>query len=117
MTLEIGYVAWTPRLGSNQGYLSTDEVDTFIDDIVASLPPALTRIENLGKTLGGRQLRALCLGACQVGSDAPQALYTGMHHSREVRLASAAFHFCYTATSQLNCSHPDHLANFNDGTM
>ncbi|RLN96509.1 hypothetical protein BBJ28_00019889 [Nothophytophthora sp. Chile5] len=75
---------FTPRLGSIQGSLSTDEVEAFIDQVVADLP-LLTKVEELGRSVEGRPLRALCLGACYATADQliPQALFTGMHHARE----------------------------------
>jgi len=96
--------AWTPRLGSNEGYLSTDEVDDFIDEIESTLPPYLTSIEELGASIDGRRLRALCLGRCQDGSNIPQTLYTGMHHSREVsRFALVVLQgSCFVAHSDLS---------------
>ncbi|RLN83427.1 hypothetical protein BBJ28_00012904 [Nothophytophthora sp. Chile5] len=75
---------FTPRLGSIQGSLSTDEVEAFIDQVAADLP-LLTKVEELGRSVEGRPLRALCLGACYATADQfiPQALFTGMHHARE----------------------------------
>ncbi|KAL7688766.1 putative peptidase M14, carboxypeptidase A, 1, 4-beta cellobiohydrolase [Plasmopara halstedii] len=74
----------TPRLGSISGSLSVEEVDAFIDQVAATFPQ-ISRIENLGRSVEGRPLRALCLGACDAQDERkiPQALYTGMHHARE----------------------------------
>ncbi|KAG6582951.1 Zinc carboxypeptidase [Phytophthora cinnamomi] len=73
-----------PRLGSIQGSLSVDEVDSYISEIAEAFP-LITRVDVLGQSVEKRPLRALCLGACHAAEDqhVPQALYTGMHHARE----------------------------------
>ncbi|KAG7398369.1 hypothetical protein PHYBOEH_011277 [Phytophthora boehmeriae] len=73
--------AFAPRLGSTQGSLSTTEVDAYIDEVAARFP-LITRVDDFGKSVEGRPLRALCLGACYT-ENIPQALFTGMHHARE----------------------------------
>ena len=77
--------AFSPRLGSIQGSLSVDEVETFIDEVAATFP-LITKVEELGQSSEKRPLRALCLGACYAPHEQkiPQALFTGMHHAREV---------------------------------
>ncbi|KAK1942025.1 Carboxypeptidase T [Phytophthora citrophthora] len=74
----------SPRLGSVQGSLSVAEVEAFIDEVAAAFP-IITKVEDLGRSVEGRPLRALCLGACYAPEDqmTPQALFTGMHHARE----------------------------------
>ena len=64
-----------------------DEVDAFIDDVAATFP-LITKVEQLGQSVEKRPLRALCLGACYAPHEkkVPQALFTGMHHAREVLL-------------------------------
>lgn len=76
--------AFEPRFGSNQGYLSTEEIGVFINETVDRLPAGFARIEKIGTSVQGRPILALCLGACHSTVAVPQALYTGMHHSREV---------------------------------
>lgn len=80
--------AFKPRFGSNQGYLSTEEIGVFINETVDRLPSNFTRVERIGASVQGQPILALCVGACHVDG-APQALYTGMHHSREVPLCNA----------------------------
>lgn len=79
------YAAFSPRLGSIRGSLSVDEVETYIDEVVAAFP-LITKVEKLGRSVEKRPLRALCLGACYAPErqKIPQALFTGMHHAREV---------------------------------
>ncbi|KUF93767.1 serine/threonine-protein kinase nek3 [Phytophthora nicotianae] len=76
--------SFSPRLGSVRGSLSVVEVDAFIDEVAGNFP-LITRVEDLGRSVEGRPLRALCLGACDPpeGKMVPQALFTGMHHARE----------------------------------
>ncbi|KAG1687400.1 hypothetical protein DVH05_005197 [Phytophthora capsici] len=76
--------SFSPRLGSVQGSLSVTEVEAFIDEVAAAFP-IITKVEDLGRSVEGRPLRALCLGACYApeGQTTPQALFTGMHHARE----------------------------------
>ncbi|KAJ8528616.1 hypothetical protein ON010_g14714 [Phytophthora cinnamomi] len=68
------------------GSLSVDEVDSYISEIAEAFP-LITRVDVLGQSVEKRPLRALCLGACHAAEDqhVPQALYTGMHHAREVK--------------------------------
>ncbi|KAG6963434.1 hypothetical protein JG687_00006560 [Phytophthora cactorum] len=76
--------SFLPRLGSVRGSLSVVEVDAFIDQVAAKYP-LITKVEDLGRSVEGRPLRALCLGACDALRERkiPQALFTGMHHARE----------------------------------
>ncbi|EGZ09169.1 hypothetical protein PHYSODRAFT_564892 [Phytophthora sojae] len=76
--------SFSPRLGSVQGSLSVDEVESYINEIAEAFP-LITKVDVLGQSVEKRPLRALCLGACHVaeGEHVPQALYTGMHHARE----------------------------------
>ncbi|ETL87915.1 hypothetical protein L917_12985 [Phytophthora nicotianae] len=76
--------SFSPRLGSVRGSLSVVEVDAFIDEVAGNFP-LITRVEDLGRSVEGRPLRALCLGACDPpeGKMVPQALFTGIHHARE----------------------------------
>ncbi|GMF26908.1 unnamed protein product [Phytophthora lilii] len=76
--------AFSPRLGSIRGSLSVDEVESFIDEVNAAFP-LITKVEELGRSVEDRPLRALCLGACNASEEqnVPQALFTGMHHARE----------------------------------
>jgi hypothetical protein len=62
-----------------------DEVEAFIDHVAAAFP-LITKVEELGRSVEDRPLRALCLGACYPaeGQNVSQALFTGMHHAREV---------------------------------
>ncbi|GMG17018.1 unnamed protein product [Phytophthora fragariaefolia] len=75
---------FSPRLGSIQGSLSVEEVESYINE-VADAFPLISKVELLGQSVEKRPLRALCLGACYAADDqhVPQALYTGMHHARE----------------------------------
>ncbi|KAI9991006.1 hypothetical protein PInf_018624 [Phytophthora infestans] len=75
---------FSPRLGSVRGSLSVVQVDAFIDEVATNYP-LITKVEYLGRSVEGRPLRALCLGACNISEDKkiPQALFTGMHHARE----------------------------------
>ncbi|CAI5733392.1 unnamed protein product [Peronospora farinosa] len=76
--------SFSPRLGSIQGSLSVDEVETYIDEVAAAFP-LITKVEELGQSVEKRPLRAVCLGACYAPQEQkiPQALFTGMHHARE----------------------------------
>ncbi|KAG7379313.1 hypothetical protein PHYPSEUDO_008741 [Phytophthora pseudosyringae] len=76
--------SFSPRLGAVRGSLSVDEVEAFIDEVAAAFP-LIAQAEDLGRSVEGRPLRALCLGACYAPEDqkVPQALFTGMHHARE----------------------------------
>ncbi|RHY32297.1 hypothetical protein DYB32_002675 [Aphanomyces invadans] len=76
------------RSGSLEGSLSLEQVYEFVNDIVPDLLtdfPHLFRTEVIGTSVEGRPIVALCLGACHAPSPAPpQALYTALHHSREL---------------------------------
>ncbi|CAH0514985.1 unnamed protein product [Peronospora belbahrii] len=75
---------FSPRLGSIRGSLSVDEVETYIDEVATAFP-LITKVEELGRSVEKRPLRAICLGACYAPQEQkiPQALFTGMHHARE----------------------------------
>jgi hypothetical protein len=77
----------TIHLGSNAGFLSLDEVSSFLNYTASSdlSHMKLTRVEEIGKSLENRSILALCLGLCSQDMDkkTPQVLLTGMHHSRE----------------------------------
>uniref|UniRef100_K3W8L7 Peptidase M14 domain-containing protein n=1 Tax=Globisporangium ultimum (strain ATCC 200006 / CBS 805.95 / DAOM BR144) TaxID=431595 RepID=K3W8L7_GLOUD len=79
---------FAPRFGANQGSLSSDEIAMFLNETVARFPPQFTRLETIGRSVQGRPIYALCIGACENAAGEqedviPQALYTGMHHARE----------------------------------
>lgn len=78
-------LAFKPRLGANQGYLSSSEIASFVNETAQRLPRGFTRVEQIGTTVQKRPIVALCVGACDSNATVPQALFTGMHHSREVR--------------------------------
>ncbi|CAK4624025.1 unnamed protein product [Aphanomyces euteiches] len=76
------------RSGSLLGSLTLDELHDFIDDALPELMapfPHLWRKEIIGQTVEDRPIVALCFGVCHLSADetVPQALYTGLHHSRE----------------------------------
>ncbi|KDO32460.1 hypothetical protein SPRG_02937 [Saprolegnia parasitica CBS 223.65] len=72
--------------GSLRGSLSFSEVLEYVEAIPARLRsfPYLFQQVDIGTSLEGRPLRALCLGQCHPqGKTPPQTLYTGLHHARE----------------------------------
>ncbi|KAL4165507.1 hypothetical protein KRP22_014217 [Phytophthora ramorum] len=76
--------SFAPRLGSIQGSLTVDEVEAYIDEVTSAFP-LISKVDELGRSVENRPLRALCLGACYAPEDqyVPQALFTGLHHARE----------------------------------
>ncbi|TDH66277.1 hypothetical protein CCR75_007132 [Bremia lactucae] len=76
--------SWKPRVGSIRGSFSNEEVDMFLQEIVATYPQ-ITKLEELGHSVEGRIIHALCMGACTPPDNRtiPQVLYTGLHHARE----------------------------------
>ncbi|ETV81409.1 hypothetical protein, variant [Aphanomyces astaci] len=74
------------RSGSLEGSMSLAQVYDFLNDAIPDLlsdMPHMWRNEVIGTSVEGRPIVALCLGLCHATSSPPQALYTGLHHSRE----------------------------------
>ncbi|RHY58714.1 hypothetical protein DYB30_012385 [Aphanomyces astaci] len=66
--------------------MSLAQVYDFLNDAIPDLlsdMPHMWRNEVIGTSVEGRPIVALCLGLCHATSSPPQALYTGLHHSRE----------------------------------
>lgn len=69
--------------GAFDGHLSLAQTYAFLDDTHAAVPEVVAAPLTIGQSLAGHAIKALCIGACEK-EGAPAALYTGLHHAREV---------------------------------
>ena len=67
------------------GYFTLPELSAYLASVHARLGPTLsTAPAAIGRSGGGREILALCVGQCRADSArAPAALYTALHHARE----------------------------------
>ncbi|GBG27005.1 Carboxypeptidase A4 [Hondaea fermentalgiana] len=68
-----------------RGCLTWEASEAYINQLAREFPQWVTR-EEIGKSVEGRPISALCVGQCQAGAQdtrVPEALLNAMHHSRE----------------------------------
>ena len=85
--------------GSLDGFHTPEELDAALEALHVAAPPSASFLLEIGTTIEGRPLRALCVGACNVSGaipsvgSAPGLLITGLHHAREPTGMVAALAF------------------------
>ena len=68
--------------GSFYGYLTVEQTNEYMEEVHNFLSISSTKPFSIGTTNRGNQINALCIGACS-RANAPQVLFTSLHHSRE----------------------------------
>ncbi|MGB2986116.1 MAG: M14 family metallopeptidase, partial [Phycisphaerae bacterium] len=63
-------------------YKTYDEIDAYVDMLVALRPDLVTRL-NLGQSIEGRTIYGMRISNLAEGSDAPAVLFNGTQHARE----------------------------------
>ena len=72
--------------GDIAGYLSYDQAVQYAKDLHQAAPELVTELQEIGKSVEGRPLLVFCVGHCT--DDAGKALFTALHHSREVSISA-----------------------------
>ena len=72
--------------GEVAGYLSFDQALQYARDLHKAAPELVSDLTEVGKSVEGRPLVVFCVGHCT--EEAGKALFTALHHSREVGIAA-----------------------------
>jgi murein tripeptide amidase MpaA len=78
--------------GSVRGWLTLPQMEEALHKFAAAYPSLVKPPVEIGESVGGRKLLAVCVGACD-DPTASELLITGMHHAREPLGMHAALTF------------------------
>ena len=82
--------------GSMGGYYTFQEIEENIDELVSLYPNIISEKISIGFSLEGRNIWALKVSDNpNINEQEPQALYTGLHHSREPMSYMNLFYFMH----------------------
>ncbi len=82
--------------GSMGGYYTFQEIEENIDELISLYPHIISEKISIGLSLEGRNIWALKVSDNpNINESEPQALYTGLHHSREPMSYMNLFYFMH----------------------
>jgi len=82
--------------GSMGGYYTFQEIEENIDELISFYPNIISEKISIGLSLEGRNIWALKVSDNpNINESEPQALYTGLHHSREPMSYMNLFYFMH----------------------
>ena len=82
--------------GSMGGYYTFQEIEENIDELISLYPNIISEKISIGLSLEGRNIWALKVSDNpNINEQEPQALYTGLHHSREPMSYMNLFYFMH----------------------
>ena len=82
------------ELGSMGGYYTFDEIEQQLDNLYNDFPNIISEKISLGLSLEGRNIWMVKISDNpNIDEDEPEALYTGLHHSREPMSYMNLFYF------------------------
>ena len=82
--------------GSMGGYYTFQEIEENIDELISLYPNIISQKISIGFSLEGRNIWALKVSDNpNINEQEPQALYTGLHHSREPMSYMNLFYFMH----------------------
>ena len=82
--------------GSMGGYYTFQEIEENIDELISLYPNIISEKISIGLSLEGRNIWALKVSDNpNINESEPQALYTGLHHSREPMSYMNLFYFMH----------------------
>ena len=99
--------------GSMGGYYTFQEIEENIDELISLYPNIISEKISIGLSLEGRNIWALKVSDNpNINEGEPQALYTGLHHSREPMSYMNLFYFMHWLGENYNSdSLAQHLVN------
>jgi len=82
--------------GSMGGYYTFEEIEENLDELSNTYPEIFTQKFSIGQTLEGRNIWGIKVSDNpNIDEDEPEALYTGLHHSREPMSYMNLFYFMH----------------------
>ena len=99
--------------GSMGGYYTFQEIEENIDELISLYPNIISEKISIGLSLEGRNIWALKVSDNpNINEGEPQALYTGLHHSREPMSYMNLFYFMHWLGENYNSDLlAQHLVN------
>ena len=88
------YRSRLPKALDMGGYKTLDEINAYLDSMIAAYPDIISTKENIGNTIEGRPIWAVKISDNpNVDEDEPEVLYTAAIHAREVVTPEILFYF------------------------
>ena len=99
--------------GSMGGYYTFDEIEQNLDELSSLYPNLISEKISIGQSLEGRNIWAIKVSDNpNIDENEPQALYTGLHHSREPMSYMNLFYFMHWLGENYNSDLlAQHLVN------
>ena len=99
--------------GSMGGYYTFDEIEQHLDELSSLYPSLISEKISIGESLEGRNIWAIKVSDNpNIDENEPQALYTGLHHSREPMSYMNLFYFMHWLGENYNSDLlAQHLVN------